>query len=184
MKVLLPAAVGALLAYLLLSPLSRKAEISFLLDKNKVDVARERLKVQSAQYRGTDDKGRPFVIDTESAVQPTSSKPIVDINGMAARILLAEGQAVLRADRGRYDMETQKVDVVGPILFTTTDGYRLETKDVALDLHNQTMASGNGVEGRMPLGRFTAQRMSVDLHDRRVSLSGRARLHIEQGSLR
>src|SRR5688572_14918759 len=184
MKIVMPLTVGVLLAYLLLSPLSRKDEISFLLDKNKVEVASERLKVQAAQYRGTDNRGRPFVIDTASAVQATSSEPIVQISGMSARINLAEGPAMLRADRGRYDMETQKVDVLGPVLFTTADGYRLETSNVAVDLNSQVMTSGQGVQGRMPLGRFTAGRMQVDLPDRRVTLSGRARLHIEQGGLR
>jgi len=184
MKILLPALVGVLLAYLLLSPLSKKAEISFLLDKNKVDVAGERLKVQAAQYRGMDNEGRPFVIDTASAVQATSSEPVVDIRGMAARIMLAEGQATLRADRGRYDMQEQIVDVAGPILFTAADGYRLETSDVAVDLNRQSMASRKGVAGRMPLGRFTAGRMEVDLPGRRVTLTGRARLHIVQGGLR
>ena len=184
MKLLLPALVGMLLAYLLLSPLSKKAEISFLLDKNKVDVAGERLKVQAAQYRGMDNEGRPFVIDTASAVQATSSEPVVDIRGMAARIMLAEGQATLRADRGRYDMQAQTVDVAGPILFTAADGYRLETSDVSVDLNNQSMASRKGVAGRMPLGRFTAGQMKVDLPGRKVTLTGRARLHIEQGGLR
>jgi len=184
MKLVLPVAVGVLLAYLLLSPLSRKTEISFLLDKNKVDVARERLKVQGAQYRGTDDKGRPFVVDAASAVQKTSSEPVVDIEGMAARIMLTEGQAILRADRGRYDMEHQTVDVLGPIVVTAADGYRLETKDVAIDLNSQRLSSGKGVEGRMPLGRFSAGRITADLRERRVALSGRARLHIVQGGLR
>src|SRR5215210_7709964 len=97
MKLLLPAAVGVMLAYLLLSPLSRKAEISFRLDKKEVEVAPERLKIQSAQYRGTDNKGRPFVIDAASAVQATSKEPVVEIGGMAAQIMLAEGMATLRA---------------------------------------------------------------------------------------
>ena len=88
MKLLLPAGVGVLLAYLLLSPLSRKTEDSFRLDKKEVAVAPERMKILAAQYRGTDNQGRPFVIDTASAIQPTSDQPVVDINGMAARIVL------------------------------------------------------------------------------------------------
>jgi lipopolysaccharide export system protein LptC len=184
LKVLLPAAVGALLAYLLISPLSKKKEVSFLLDKNKVETAHERLKVEAAQYRGLDDKGRAFSIEAAQAVQPTSAEQIVDINGMAARIQLDEGPAQIEARRGRYDMEKQTVDVLGPILFTAADGYRLETRDVSIDLGKQKMASGRGVEGKMPLGRFSAQEMTVDLPNRRVVLTGRARLHIEQGALR
>jgi lipopolysaccharide export system protein LptC len=36
----------------------------------------------------------------------------------------------------------------------------------------------------MPLGRFSADRMTADLPLREVTLSGRARLHIVQGGLR
>ena len=184
LKIVLPAGVGLLLAYLLLSPLSKEKEISFLLDKNKVDQARERLKMQSAEYRGLDDKGRAFSIQAAQAVQAKSSVPIVDIGGMSARIQLDEGPATITADRAKYNMDTQKVDVLGPILFTAADGYRLETRDVALDLNKQTAVSGGGVEGRMRLGRFTAGGMTVDLPQRRVILTGRPRLHIEQGALR
>ncbi|HEX8622399.1 MAG TPA: LPS export ABC transporter periplasmic protein LptC [Allosphingosinicella sp.] len=184
LKIVLPAGVGLLLAYLLLSPLSKEKEISFLLDKNKVDQARERMKMQSAEYRGLDDQGRPFTIQAAQAVQAKSSVPIVDIGGMAAQIQLKEGPARITADRARYNIETQKVDVLGPILFTAADGYRLETRDVALDLNKHVAVSGGGVEGRMRLGRFTAGGMNVDLPQRRVVLTGRPRLHIEQGALR
>ena len=184
LKIVLPAGVGLLLAYLLLSPLSKEKEISFLLDKNKVDQARERLKTQAAEYRGLDDKGRAFSIRAAQAVQAKSSVPVVDIGGMSARIQLEEGPATITADRAKYNMDTQKVDVLGPILFTAADGYRLETRDVALDLNKQVAVSGGGVEGQMRLGHFTAGGMSVDLPQRRVVLTGRPRLHIEQGALR
>ncbi|HEY0111594.1 MAG TPA: LPS export ABC transporter periplasmic protein LptC [Allosphingosinicella sp.] len=184
LKIVLPVGVLVLLAYLFVTPLSQDKEISFLLDKNKVETARERLKVQSAQYRGLDDKGRPFTVEAAQAVQATSNVPVVDINGMAARIQLTDGPATLEAQRGRYDMDTQKMDVLGPILFTASDGYRMETSDVTIDLGEQKLASGGGVEGRMPLGTFRAGSMEVDLQGRRVVLSGRARLHIVQGALR
>ncbi len=184
LKIALPAFVGLLLAYLLLSPLSKEKEVSFLLDKNKVDTARERLKTQKAEYRGVDDKGRPFSIEAAQAVQAQSSEPVIDIGGMAARIQLEEGPATITADKARYNMDTQKVDVLGPILFTASDGYRLETRDVALDLNKQVAVSGGGVEGRMRLGRFTAGGMTVDLPQRKVVLTGRPRLHIEQGAIR
>lgn len=184
LKIVLPVAVVGLLGYLLVSPLSKQKEISFLLDKNKVDVARERLKTQSAEYRGVDGKGRPFTLHADEAVQAKSSEPVVDITGMDARITLSEGPATLTAERGRYDMDKQKVDVLGPILFTASDGYSLNTRDVAIDLKEQVLTGNGGVSGQMRLGRFTAQSMIVDLPERRVVLKGRVRLHINQGALR
>jgi lipopolysaccharide export system protein LptC len=184
LKVALPAGVGVLLAYLFLTPLSKNREISFLLDKNKVAAAEERMKVQSAQYRGQDDKGRPFTVTADKALQVSSADPVVEISGMDGRILLDDGPASIEAQRGRYNMDEQKVDVLGPILFRAADGYSLETRDVTFDFTSQKVASGGRVEGRMPLGRFSAGRIEADLAARTVVLSGRARLHIVQGALR
>jgi lipopolysaccharide export system protein LptC len=184
LKLALPAAIGMLLAYLALAPLRKGPEISFLLDKTKVDFAQERMRIQSARYRGQDNRGRPFTLDAASAVQATSQDPIVDVQSMSAAIRLDNGPATIRADKGRYDMEEQQVDVIGPILLTAADGYRLETRDVAVDLGEQRMTSRGRVEGRIPVGRFAADRMSADLPSRQVTLSGRASLHIDQGGLR
>ena len=184
LKIALPAAVGVLLAYLALAPLSKGPEISFLLDKNKVETAREHMRVQSAQYRGQDSYGRPFLISAQSAIQARSTDPVVDISAMAAQIGLDGGPARIEADRARYDMSAQHVDVAGPILFTAADGYRLRTRDVLVDLNQRTLQSRAPVEGEMRLGSFRADRFRADLNSREVVLDGRARLHIVQGALR
>lgn len=184
LNILLPVLIGLLGAYLVLAPLTKGQEISFLLDKNKVEVAKERMRVSSARYQGQDNIGRPFTIAAQSAVQATSAEEIVDIAGMSAGILLDDGPASLRAQRGRYDLRRETVNVIGPILFTAADGYRLQTRDVGVDLNSRTLASKGRVEGRMPLGNFSAGRLVADLPDRRVILSGRARLHIVQGGIR
>jgi lipopolysaccharide export system protein LptC len=183
-KIGLPAGVGVLLAYLLISPLSDNKEVSFLLDKKKVDVAHERVKTQTAQYRGVDNQGRPFLVDAQKAVQATSSVPIVDIAGMSAQIQLKDGPATISADQAKYHMDQQKADVIGPVVVNGANGYRLETRDVNLDLNNHKLAGSNGVQGKMPLGRFTAGTLAADLPNRQVTLGGRAHLHIDQGGLR
>ena len=184
LKLALPALIGVVLAFLAFSPLEDKQEISFLLDKNKVDTAEERLKVTAAQYRGQDNDGRPFVLSARSALQATSADPVVEIRDMSARILLHDGPAQLRAGRARYNMESDQVDVVGPILLSAAGGYTMRTHDVNVDLRARTLKSRGAVEGRMPLGRFSADRLHASLPDRTVVLTGRARLHIDQGGLR
>jgi lipopolysaccharide export system protein LptC len=181
LKILLPALIGMLVAYLAFAPLTKGDDLSFLLDKNEVDVAQERLKVSAAQYSGQDSRGRPFTISAGSAIQATSQNPVVDINRMAARMLLENGPVTLTAPQGRYNLEEETVAVSGPILFSAADGYRLETRDVLVDLNNRLMRGDNGVQGQMPLGVFSADKMAADLNSRTVTLTGRARLHIVQG---
>ena len=184
LKLALPVVIGLLLAFLAVAPLRKGQEISFILDKNKVDVAQERMRVQAASYRGQDNRGRPFTITAQSAVQATSVDPIVEVRGMSAGIRLEDGPATLNARQGRYNMEKETVDVVGPIIFTAADGYRLQTRDVAVDLNTRSLASRGRVDGWMPLGRFSADRLVASLPEKRAVLSGRARLHIVQSGLR
>lgn len=184
LKIALPALIGVVLAYLALAPLEKRQEISFLFDKSRVDVAEERLRVERAEYRGRDARGRPFLLSARSAVQESSAEPVLEIRDMLAQLLLDEGPARLRAERARYDLQEDQVDVLGPIVFTAADGYRLSTRDVLVDLRDRTLVSDGPVEGRMPLGRFSAGQLRVNLDERRVVLSERARLHIVQGGLR
>src|SRR6185295_19093491 len=106
LKLGLPALIGVVLAFLFFAPLEDKQEVSFLLDKTKVQTAPERLRVASAQYRGQDNQGRPFVLSARSAVQQTSANPIVEISDMNAQILLKNGPARIDAGRAHYNMDT------------------------------------------------------------------------------
>ncbi len=155
-----------------------------MLAKDNVQIARERMRVTAATYRGEDGKGQPFQLTAGSAVQATSRDPVVKLNDLTANILLKDGPASLHADTGRYDMDREIVSVVGPVVFVSSGGYRLQTRDVAIGLKTRKLASGGPVDGRMPLGSFSADRIEADLGARSVTLEGRARLHIVQARAR
>ena len=72
-----------------------------ILDKKDVDKASERMKIESARYAGEDKDGRPFVITADQAIQPTSDKPIVNIDGMKARLDLDRGAVAMAALKAR-----------------------------------------------------------------------------------
>jgi len=180
----LPCGVGVLAAFLVLAPLYAGGDVSFVLDKNKVEVAHERLKIQSAQYRGEDGKGQPFTLSAQSAVQKSSAEPVVQIGGLAAMLRLTDGPAQFKANTGRYDMDTQQVTVDGAIDFTGPRGYDLKTHDATLDLKQRTLTSGGAVTGTVPQGSFSADRLHADLDQRSVRLDGHAHLRIVPGRAR
>ena len=184
LRVALPASIGVLGVALVFSPLTKRGEISFVLAKDKVAMATERMRVTAATYRGEDGKGQPFEIKAGSAVQTSSRDPVVNLRDLSAGITLKEGPAMLRADAGRYDMDRDVVMIDGPLSFNTADGYKLDTRDVAVGLKTRRLASGGPVTGQMPLGSFSAERISADLEARSVTLDGRAHLHIIQGRAR
>ena len=173
-KIALPSAVGVLLALLMLAPL----------DKKKVDSAPERMRVEAARYTGTDDKGQRFTMVANRAIQPTSDTPVVDIQGMFARLNLARGPMLIAADKGRYNIDTQHVAIDGPVKVAGLDGFRLNTSDVTVDLKQREVVSRGPAAGAMRLGQFRANRIRADLGERTVVLDGGARLKIVQGAVR
>ncbi len=180
----LPAAIGVVAAVMILAPIAQQGEISFLLDRNKVAVTQERIAVSGAMYRGQDNAGRPFSLTAGSAVQQSAERPVVDLKDLVGRIQLTEGPAEITAPSGAYNYRTGQIVVPGPVNFTAADGYRMTTKGVGIDLKKRTIAGAGGVEGAVPTGTFSADRISADLAERTVTLDGRARLRMTPGKLR
>lgn len=182
--IILPMAVGVLAAILALAPFTMAGELSFVLDKNSVDVAKERMRVTEALYRGEDNKGRPFSLKAGSAVQKSSREAVVDLKDLSARILLSDGAAQIQAGQGRYDMDSENVKINGPVALESAGGYRLTTNNVTVDLQDKTLKSGGSVEGRTNIGTFRADRLRADMSERTVTLDGNAKLRIVQNGLR
>ena len=183
-KVALPSGVGALIAFLALAPLDKSGDISFILDKNEVESAPERMRVEQARYTGEDNHGQKFQITANRALQRTSDQPIVDIWGMLARFGLSQGPVTVAANQGRYNLDQQQVSVVGPVRVAGPEGEQLVTKNVTVDLKQNVVRGDGGVSGRMELGQFEAGRLRADLNSRTIVLDGGTRLKIVQGAVR
>ena len=180
----LPMAVGVLAAFMVITPLSPRGEISFLLDRDKVAVIDERLRVDNALYRGEDNDGRPFSLTAGEAVQRSSAEGIVRMNDLVARLLLNDGPARVSANGGQYELDDQIVSVNGPLLMVAADGYRMVARGVSVNLAEKTVTGEGGVEGAIPAGTFSGNRLDADLEARTISLSGNARLRMVPGKLR
>ncbi|MCL6741560.1 LPS export ABC transporter periplasmic protein LptC [Sphingomonas sp. RB56-2] len=180
----LPAVIVGLVLMLAIAPFERRGDVGFILDKNKVDEAKERMRVEQARYVGEDNKGQKFEIVADRAVQQSSNVPVVMIEGVRARLNLSRGPLSIAALKGRYDLEGEQVDVDGPVRVVGPDGYRLATRDVQVDLDKRTMQSRGPVNGSMTLGQFQAGQLSADLDERTVRLDRGVRLKIYQGAVR
>lgn len=184
LRVALPLLVGVIAAVLLFSPFTQRSEISFLLAKDKVEVAKERMRVSSAEYRGQDNKGQPFALIAGSAVQQSSAEPVVRLQDLSAAIQLDAGPATLAAKNGAYHLDREQVDVPGLVQLRTNEGYIIDVTNVAIDMKNRSMAGQGGVQGQLNLGRFSANAVKADLDARTITLTGNARLRINQGVLK
>ena len=180
----LPLVIGVVAAVLVFSPFTQRSEISYLLAKDKVDMATERMKVTRAEYRGQDAKGQPFALLAGSAVQKSSAEPIVRMTDLSGAIRLDDGPATIVARNSAYNMETEKVAVPGLVQVKGANGYRIDASNVSIDLKTRTLTGQGGVNGTLNIGNFSANQLSADLDQRIVRLQGNARLRINQGVIK
>ncbi len=179
----LPMAVGVVAAMMMITPLSPRSEVSFLLDRNKVAVAEDRLRVDNAMYRGEDNSGRPFSLSAGEAVQASGAVPLVEMRDLVARILMADGPAVLSAPTGTYNIEDEQVAIPGTVSFEAADGYSISARNVSIDLPSRTLVGNGRVTGAIPAGTFAADNFRADLPNRSLALVGNASLRMVPGQL-
>jgi lipopolysaccharide export system protein LptC len=184
LAMILPGLVGVVTAAMVVGPLFARGEISFLLDRNKVAMTKERVRVADAMYRGEDNQGRPFTVTAGNAVQVSVKEPVIRMDQIAARIRLSDGPAELTALRGAYNYQTEQVSADGPVSFSAADGYKMTTQNITIDLKTRKASGAGGVSGAIPSGTFSADRVSADLDQRALYLDGNVRLLFQQHSFR
>ncbi len=186
LRKVLPAGIGAMAAVMVLVPLSPRGEVSFLLDRKKVAMTGDRIDVDRATYRGADDRGQPFQVNAQKAVQANPAIPVIGMDNLTADLQFSDGPARLTAPHGDYNFEQDKLTSKNPVTVTASDGYRMLMRNVAIDLDSRTAVGGEGggVTGTIPTGTFSAQKIVADLDGRTVALQGNARLRMVPGQMK
>ncbi len=184
LRVALPSIIGVLVALLVVSPFSNTQEMSFVLAKDEVNMARERMRLTNAMYRGEDSRGRPFTLRGGSAVQKSSAEPIIRLNDLSGEMLMSNGPARLVAGQGYYNLETERVRVEGPMSYTGGDGFSLTANNVEFAMKTRQIESFGPVNGTMKVGSFQAGKLRADVDARIVRLEGGAHLRIDQNAIR
>jgi lipopolysaccharide export system protein LptC len=141
-------------------------------------MATERLRIDRAEYRGETARGEAFVISAGGAVQHSSAVPIVELTALKARLQMADGPATVTAPAGRYFIETDMLQITGPVRLDSTAGFSLDSQTVDIDLNARTVVTKAPVTGVLPIGRFSANSLSADIQGRNVVLDGGVHLRI------
>ena len=178
LKWLLPLLAIGVLATIIAWPLAKAQEFSFLLAKDKVAMATDRMRVDNAVYRGETMAGEAFKITALSAVQRSSAVPIVELSQLTARLAMTDGPAVVTAPRGRYFLNTDKLQITGPVTLKSTSGYSLDSATVDIDMGSREVTTDQSVSGTLPIGTFRAGNLSADIQGDSMVLGGGVHLRI------
>jgi lipopolysaccharide export system protein LptC len=174
----LPIASLLLLGLMLIWPFMSGRQASFILSKQGIEANNDVLRMERPQYRGRDNKGRPFVISAARAMQKDNKNPLVELLGLDATITVTQGQAQVRAERGIFDMKREQLRIAGKISVERADGYTFNTRDALLDLPSRVATGSAGVTGQTPVGSFYAKSFRVNVETGLVTFDGGVKMRI------
>lgn len=177
LKRALPVSAAALFVIVLAMTFSQTNELSFMVSRDKVQPANERIRAEDSVYRGVDQSGRPFSVRAGSAIQRSAAVAEVELTGISATMALPNGPAVIAAPSGRLELGSSLLTVAGPVNAKQA-GFTIGSGAVTIDLTRGTAASNLPVAGRIPIGAFRAGGLTADIGAESVTLTGGVALRI------
>lgn len=182
LKRVLPIAVAAALALVVLWPMLQNTGTNITLSYKDIEAHGEEIRMTGAKYAGTDAKNRPFEISADLAVQDSPKAMAVNLDGVQASIDLGDqGKVTVLGRKGIYRPKEEQLDVKGGIELTSDTGYRLSATNAQVDLRTGQGRSDLPVSGAAPFGAFAADSFEINVHDRTLVLDGGVKVRLEPG---
>lgn len=163
------AIIAAVAAYSLQPRESGRVAMSFArLTKIANDLA-----MIKPRLHGTDDRGDPFLITAQRAVQTGPSAHKARLYGVQADITLQKGLWVsASAKMGYLDVDHHTLRLVGALSIYASNGYELHTEHALVDLASGQVSGDSPITGQGPDGTLSAQRFEIDRTHKTIHLIG------------
>ncbi len=176
----LPAAALVLLASIALWP-----EFARLRDQGRVAIRRvfnfeaDGGKMRDARYRGVDERGRPYTLTADTAVQ---SGPLrIDLSEPKGDLLQEKGGWMLvQAHNGVFIQHAGQLDLSHDVQLYRDDGTVLRTESIAIDVKTSFAATNQRTHAEGPFGTLDAQGFTLVDKGAVIQFYGPAHLIVNQ----
>jgi lipopolysaccharide export system protein LptC len=120
------------------------------------------LRISDATFSGTTRTEDRFQFVAASVVPDAAPPTHAAITDLSGSIEIADGPSVsVAALSGELDIAAQRLRLDGEIDIETSDGYRMRTQRMDIDLRAGTLDAGEPVLAEGPLGRIESRTLSI-----------------------
>lgn len=120
------------------------------------------LKLENPRFAGVTDEGDPFVVTAVSALPDSASPERIALEQPEGEIRMSGGRVVkVTSTNGEIFRKEERLNLSGDVLLSTSDGYRIRTERVELDLDRRTAMTPGSVFAVGPQGRIQADRVQI-----------------------
>ena len=175
-KWLLPVAALLLLASIALWP-----ELARLKDQGRVAfrrafmVEQDSARMQQPRYRGVDERGRPYTITADSALQAGPQR--IELAAPKADLVSENGSwLMVEAKDGVFIQHAGQLDLSHDVVLYRDDGTVLRTQTAAVDVKQGASASNDMTHAEGPFGVLDAQGFTLVEKGAVIQFQGPAKL--------
>jgi len=173
MKRALPIAASVLIAAVLIYAFVPRQSDKITMVYQRLAHIENDLAMMKPKLTGTDEKGNPFLITADHAVQDARNPHRARLVNIEADITLDHHQWVnANAANGAFDMDAGSLILTGGISIFSDSGYEMHTARGHLDINRGHFDGPVAVSGQGPLGTFRADRFEIDHGTRKINLIG------------
>lgn len=177
MKIVLPlTALGIVAALFTWNSVGRDV-IAPVQEKNPAakDVGRNEL--LSPKFESLDEKGQPYTVTAQRAVQGEGDEDLILLEGPMADMLLSGGDWVAaEAERGAFSQKSQHLLLKGGVTLYHDQGYTMEMPELDVDLAANSAWTNTVVRGHGPAGTLDAKGLKAESAAGKLIFNGPARL--------
>lgn len=165
--------IAAVLAFFFIQRQPRQLSMSYeQLGRIENDLAMVKPKLT-----GTDEKGNPFVITADMAVQDAKNAKKASLRNLEADLAVQQNSWVnARAKTGMVDMASGQLELSGGIDLFTDTGYELHSRSASMNLKQNEVHGHEPVAGRGPEGTFRADKFHADRATNLLTLTGNVQM--------
>jgi lipopolysaccharide export system protein LptC len=163
------AIIFAVLAFFFVERQPRQLTMSF----EKMGTVENDLAMMKPRLTGNDNKGNPFVITADAAIQDAKNPKRARLKKIEADLALdRQGWVNAMASTGSVDMGAGRLELAGGIDLFSDSGYELHTQSASLDLGRSIAWGDHPVTGHGPFGSLSADSFRADREAGQLLLTG------------
>jgi lipopolysaccharide export system protein LptC len=181
LRIALPALAGVLILALFFNTRSGGGDEAFLEDFANLEATPEELKMANPRFAGVDDKGHPYDITADMALQAPGVREIVELVNPRAVTTGADVRTEVTADKGVLKTEENILDLSNGVTLNHSVGdttYVFTTPAATVSISDETVHSTSGVEGSSESGTLRADGMRAYNNEGRTVFEGNVSMRI------
>lgn len=120
------------------------------------------LRLDNPRFAGATENGEPFVVTADWALPDGAMPNLVELSNPAGEIVLGDNMTLkATAKAGQMFREDEKLNLNGDVVLTTSDGYRLTTQEIQIDMAAKTASAPGRLNAEGPRGGIEADSVQI-----------------------